>query len=258
MINLFKIYAFASILILSILNSYAGEIDTTKTVSTFSGSVGITNNGFSIIPTFSLNSPATIINLSFRRKRFSIEPDFRLVPNLSKGGLLFWLRYRLVDNKKFSLRVGTHPAFSLIRKTINNNGKDLEITEMLRFAAIEVAPTYKIKPNWSVGAMFLNGNALQNHGPQTTYVLFLNTSISNINIGGDNRFQFIPLVFFLNLDGSRGDYFSATSIFSNKNSPFTIQGTINKTLKSNIAGNQDFMWNVMLAYNFSKNYIRVK
>ena len=76
----------------------AQSSDSTKNISTFSGSVGFTNNGFSIIPTFSLNSPAFVANLSFRKKRFSFEPDIRLVPNAQNGGLIWWLRYRLVDN----------------------------------------------------------------------------------------------------------------------------------------------------------------
>jgi hypothetical protein len=237
--------------------SQAQTADSTSKITTFSGSVGITNNGFSIIPTFSLNSPATIINLAWRKKKFSVEPDIRLVPNLSKGGFLFWLRYRIVDNKKFSLRVGAHPAFSLIRRTVNDNGKSHEITEMLRFAAFEVAPNYQIKPNWGVGALFLNGNGLQKHGPQTTYVLFLNTSITNVKIGGDFRFHFIPMVYFLNLDGFRGDYLTATGILANTKIPFTLSYTFNKTIKSNIPDNRDFMWNVGLNYNFKKNYSKI-
>jgi hypothetical protein len=240
-----------------LLKISAQQTDSTQAVSTFSGSVGITNNGFSIVPVFSLNAPATIINLAWRKNKISFEPDFRLVPDLTKGSLLFWLRYRLIENKKFSLRVGTHPALSLIRKTVIDNGKELEVTEMLRFVAFEVAPNYQITPNWSVGAIYLNGNGLQKHGPQTTHVLFLNTSISNIKLVGDFRFQLIPMIFFLNLDGTRGDYFSGTGIISNTKSPFSLQGTINQTFKSNVAGNQDFMWNVMLAYRFNKTYKRV-
>jgi hypothetical protein len=255
-----NIYIFLSTIILSFLfhQNFAQKSDSTQAISSFSGSVGLTNNGFSIIPTFSLNSPAVMINLAWRKNKLSFEPDFRLVPDASKGSLLFWLRYRLVEEKKFSLRVGVHPAFSLIRKTITENGADKEITEMLRFAAVEVVPNYQITPNWSIGAMYLNGNGLQKHGPQTTHVLFLNTVISNINLGGDFRFQFIPVIYFLNLDGNTGDYFTATAIFSKKSSPFTLQGTINQTLKSNIPNNRDFMWNVMLSYRFYKNYRRLE
>jgi hypothetical protein len=249
---------FIPLFVLSI-NSFSQKADSTKALTQFSGSITATNNGFSIVPTFSLNSPAAIINLSFRKNKLSFEPDFRLVPDGSKGGLLFWLRYRLIEENKFSLRVGAHPAFSFIRRTItDNSGLSTNITEMLRFVAFEVVPNYKIKPNWSVGAMYLRGHGLQSHGPQNTHVLFLNTSISNINVGGDFRFHFIPVFYFLNVDTSYGKYFTATGILSKKNLPFSLQAAINKTITSDIAGNQDFMWNVGLTYSFNKEYKRVK
>ena len=195
------------------------------------------------------------MNFSWRKNRFSFDPDIRLVPDASKGGLLFWFRYRLVEKKKFSVRIGVHPAFTLIKRTVSEAVVSTEITEMLRFAAGEIVPNYQITPNWSVGATFLHGTGLQKHGPQNTNVLFLNTSIANIKVGGDFRLQLIPTVFFLNLDGREGSYFSGTTIISKKNLPFTLQSTINQTFSSNIAGNQDFMWNVMVAYNFG-NIIR--
>jgi hypothetical protein len=248
----------SAILFIITFTAFSQKIDSTQSERQLSGSVTLTNNGFSIIPTFSLNSPATIINLSWRKNKFSFEPDFRLVPNASKGGMLFWFRYRLVEKNKFTARVGVHPAFSYVRRTISDNGKPLEITEMLRFAALEVVPNYRIKPNWSVGAMFLKGFGLQKHGPQRTNVLFLNTNISNIKLGGDFRFNFTPILYFLKIDKSIGKYVTATSALSNKKLPLSLSYTFNKTINSNIAGNQDFMWNVGLTYMFNKVYKRIK
>lgn len=224
----------------------------TKPKTSFSGSVGITNNGFSIIPTFSLNSPAVIINLAWKRKRFSFEPDFRLVPNASKGGLLWWLRYRIIDNKKFSFRVGAHPAFSLVRKSVTDNGNTREITEMLRFFAFEAVPSYTINKNFGISALYLQGHGLQKHGPQTTRVLFLNTNITDLKMGGNFRLGLFPSVFFLYTDGYRGDYFTFTGALTNKKWPFYLQSTINQTFTANIPGNQEFMWNVLLGYRFGK------
>ena len=232
--------------------------DSTQTTATFSGTVGITNNGFSIIPAFSLNHPAAIMNFSWRKKRFSFDPDIRLVPDASKGGLLFWVRYRLVEKKKFSLRVGAHPAFTLIRHNVTDDGNTKEITEMLRFFAFEVVPSYQITPHVGVSAMYLQGNALQKHGPQLTRVLFLNTSFTNLKLTQHLRLNLFPSIFFLHTDGYRGDYFTLTGSVSHKKSPFSLQSTINQTFKSNITGNQGFMWNVMVAYNFSRQYKRVK
>ena len=218
--------------------------------TSFSGSVGITNNGFSIIPTFSLNSPAFIANLAWKRKRFSFEPDIRLVPKLNKGGLIWWLRYKVVDKKKFSLRVGAHPAFSLIRKPVTDNGVDREITEVLRFFAFEAVPSYTVNKYLGFSAMYLEGHGLQNHGPQITRVLFLNTNITDLKLGEKLKLGLFPSVFFLNTDGYRGDYLTFTASVSHCQWPIYLQSTINQTFKSNVPGNKEFMWNVLMGWKF--------
>lgn len=251
--------AFTGILFLgfSLQAAYAQKADTTQAISGFSGSVGLTNNGFSIVPTFSLHSPAAIINLSWQTKRFSFDPDIRLVPDLSKGSMLFWFRYRIIEQKKFSLRLGVHPAFTFLKTDINQSGKTITITEVLRATAGEVAPNYQISPNWSIGSVYLYGRALQKRGPQNVHVLFLNTSVSNIRLGPKMHFQLVPMVYWLYADTSKGSYFSATGILSRKNLPFTLHSTINQTFRSDIPGNKNFMWNVMVSYNFSKHFKKV-
>lgn len=232
--------------------SFAQTPDSTNTSSTFSGSVGLTNNGFSIIPSFSLNSPAVVTALSFRKKRFSFDPDIRMALNAKNGGFLWWFRYRLVDNKRFSLRVGAHPAFTLIKKPITENGKTTEITEMLRFVAFEVVPSYQISPHFGVSAMYLQGHGLQSHGPQLTKVLFLNTAVTDIGIGENLNINLFPTVFFLHTDGYIGQYFTATVALGHKKLPFSLQTTINQTFTSNVPDNKDFMWNLTLNYNFKR------
>lgn len=238
--------------------SYAQQADSTQSTTTFSGMLGITNNGFSIIPSFSLNSPAAVATLSIRKNRFSFEPDIRLVPNASKGGMLWWLRYRLVDKAKFKFRLGVHPAFTLIRRSLTESGKTTEITEMLRFLAFEAVPSYQISENFGVSAMYLEGHGLQNHGPQLTRVLFLNTHISNLKLSKNLRFHLHPSLFFLYTDGYRGDYLTVTGILAHEKLPFTLQSTINHTFKSNVPDNRAFMWNVLLGYSFNKTFKSIR
>ncbi|AQG82604.1 hypothetical protein AWR27_20040 [Spirosoma montaniterrae] len=242
---------------LASLTGFTQSADSTQGLTTVSGSVGLTNNGFSIIPTFSLNSPAVIMNFYWRKKRFSFDPDIRLVPDASKGGFIFWFRYRLIEQKKFSLRIGVHPAFTLVRRTITENGISSELTETLRFAAAEVVPNYQITPNWSIGAVYLHGSGLQKWGPQNTDVFFLNSSISAIRLGSGFGLNLIPMVYLMYVDSHQGSYFSATAIVAKKGIPFSLQSTINQTFTSNIPGNQHFMWNVMVSYNFSKTFKQV-
>ena len=195
----FKILFFILIISKTI---FAQSSDSTKNISSFSGSVGFTNNGFSIIPTFSLNHSAFVANLSFKKKKFSFEPDIRLVPDAKNGGMLWWLRYQLVDNKKFGFRIGTHPAFTLIKRTDIEDGTSKEITEMLRFIAFEAVPSYQFNKNFGVSAMYLQGNGLQNHGPQLTRVLFLNSNSI--------------VLYQYNADGSEEPVFTKYFDFENK------------------------------------------
>lgn len=245
---------YSLLLVFSFQITLAQSTDSTKNITNFSGNVGITTNGFSIIPSFSLNSPAVTTQLSWRKKRFSFEPDIRLKPDITKGGMIFWLRYRVVDNKKFGLRLGVHPAFNLIRKQITENGVNKEITQFLRFAAFEVVPSYQISKRLGVSAIYLQGHGLQKDGPHFTNVLFLNSAITNLGLSENLRLNFFPSVFFLQTDGYRGNYFTLTTVFAHKKLPFSLSSSINQTIKANLPGNKDFMWNVGLNYNFNKYY----
>jgi hypothetical protein len=252
-----------SIVLLFLLISFnifaQSNSDSSQTISTFSGSVGITNNGFSIVPTFSLNAPATIINLAFRRKKFSFEPDIRLIFNASKGGMVYWVRYKAIEKENFNVRVGVHPAFSYIKRNVQENttNNNIQITEMMRFGAFEVAPTYKVNSHFGVGLYFLKGHGFQKWGPQNTNVLFVNPAITNIKMGKKLRLNVFPTYYFLDIDKTQGNYITATAAVTRLKSPFRLSYSFNKTINSNIAGNRNFMWNVMLSYNFSQNFVKV-
>jgi hypothetical protein len=232
--------------------------DSTKHITTYSGSLGLTNNGFSIIPTFSLNSPAVIALLSWQKDKFSIDPEIRLSNDLKKGSILLWFRYYAIKKNKFTLRVGAHPALNFQLREITTNGTTSTISQMRRFLAWELSPTYHIKKNWSAGIYYLQGNGLQKDGPRTTHFVTLNTNISNINVGGNFRFMLSSAVYYLYLDGYDGRYITATGTLSNTKWPFSLQSSINKTFTANLPGNKDFLWNVSLNYVFRKHLMQLK
>jgi hypothetical protein len=58
-----------------------------------------------------------------------------------------------------------------------------------------------------------------------------------------------PAVYYLYLDKKEGSYFTANGTLSHKKSPFSLQSTINQTLKTKITGGKDFLWNLALIYN---------
>jgi hypothetical protein len=232
--------------------------DSTARVTVFSGSLGITNNGISIIPTFSLNKPAAVVLLSWRKNRFSFEPDIRIASNLKRGSAVFWLRYKLINSSKFTLRVGTHPAVNFTNRIVTSGGITSEVVLARRYIASEIVPNYFINKNWTVGFYYLQANGFQKEGPHTTHFITFNTNISHINLGAGFDLQLSPAVYYLKLDDTDGKYFTATANLAKKGVPVVLQSTINKTFTSNIAGNKDFLWNVTLSYYFSKKMARVK
>lgn len=228
----------------------------TKT-TTFSGSVGFSSNGFSIVPTFSLNSPASITQLSWRKNKFSFDPDIRFTTDFRKGSMIFWLRYHAITTQKYRLRVGAHPAMNFQTREIVTNGTASSISQMRRYFAWEVSNDYKINKHLSAGIYYLLSNGLQKDGARTMHFVSFNTNVSNIKLSKAIRLAIAPSLYHLYLDGKNGNYISGAVILSHTKLPFSLQHAFNKTFTSNIPGNKDYMWNVSVHYRFNKQYRRV-
>lgn len=226
--------------------------DSTRPKPSFSGTLGMTNNGFSIIPSFSFNAPGALAQLSWKWNRCSIEPDIRLTPNAKKGSILLWWRWQAIKRNRFSFRIGAHPAMNWIPAEITENGSKTEVIRMRRFLAWELAPTLKMSKRWNMGLYYLQGNGLQANGPQTTHFINLNSVISNIKISETTRFTIAPAIYYLYLDGHSGVFLTGTATLSHLKLPFTLHSSFNKTISANIPGNRNFMWNIGASYHFRK------
>jgi hypothetical protein len=248
------------LLVLSILyftiNVAQTNTDSTAKPLRINGSIGLTNNGISIIPTFSLNAPATLFNFSIRRNRLSFDPDVRLALDGRKGGMLFWFRYKFIQDKKFNLSAGLHPAYNFALRSITESGKTWEITQARRFIAYEIAPSFVVSKHISVGPYLLRGMGLQKDGPVSTVFLAFNTNISNLAVGKNLRFSWTPQFYYLHLDAKDGFYMANILRLSHTKSPFSLQSVMNKEFKSNISGSKNFAWNIILNYSFAHQYLR--
>lgn len=223
--------------------------DSTISQTKFSGNIGYTNNGFSIIPTFSFNSSAITSQMSWKKQAFSIEPDIRLAPDGKKGSILLWFRYQLLNKGGFSLRTGVHPAVNWFPKNIVENNANSEIYQLRRFVAWELAPNYKINKHLNTGIYYLQGNGLQDDGPKTTHFVNLYLALSNISLNNQLNLSVTPAVYYLYLDKKEGTYFTATGTISHKKSPLSIQSTINQVMQTKITGGKDFLWNLAIIYH---------
>lgn len=144
--------------------SFSQSSDTTKSVSHFSGSVNVTNNGISLIPSFSLGKPAVIINLLMSKVNLSFEPQFRFALEGKPWAFIFWWRYKIIENDKFRFHIGAHPALMFLTKSFVENGLTKEILEARRFIAAEISPSItltkhiSLKPYYLVGHGFDSGD----------------------------------------------------------------------------------------------------
>lgn len=232
--------------------------DSSKTISHFSGSISVTHNGISLVPTFSLGKPATIFLLSVGGKRLSFEPDLRFALEGKPWSFLFWWRYKVLPSGKFRLTVGAHPALNFRTMRLFVNGDSTNVIVARRFLAGEIVPNYSITKNVSVGVYYLFSRGFDINVPRNSHFLTINSSISNIKLPGELYMKLTPQFYYLKQDARDGFYFSSSMSLAKKNFPLSVSAIINKTVSGNILGSKNFVWNTSLVYSFNKNYARTK
>lgn len=237
--------------------SFAQQADSTKPISHFSGAVSVTNNGISLIPTFSLGKPAAIISLSTGRGRLSFDPELRFSLEGKPWSFLFWWRYKLVRSDRFVMNVGIHPALNFKTEVVQVNGISQETMVTRRYFAGELSPNYLLTKNISVGMYYLYSRGLDNGTIGNTHFLTLNSNFSNIPLPKQFFMKLAPQFYYLKLDQQDGFYFSAALTLANRNSPFSISTIINKSIQNNITASKDFIWNASLIYSFHKKYSKL-
>lgn len=249
--NIFLKFTFLTTVLFIGISSYAvqAQEDTESAQTSFSGLTSVTHNGIALIPSFSLGTPAIVFDLKFTKQKLSFEPDMRFALEGKPWSFVFWLRYKLIDNKKFSLRVGAHPALNFRTIDIVRNGQPEELLESRRYAAFEVAPTIKTSENSGFGAYYLQGRGFD-EGLKRSHFMVLNSYFNNIYISKNLFFNISPQAYHLILDDLKGFYFVSFLSLKKKNFPISISSILNKAIKTEIAPESDFSWNISLEYSF--------
>jgi hypothetical protein len=229
---------------------FAQKTDSTHNATQFSGVITATNNGISVIPSFTLGKPATIFDFSVHRNRFSFDPQFRFaIEDAKPWSFLFWFRYKLIQTPKFKMGIGTHPSYVFQTTTIENNGVSKEVITTKRYWAGELSPIYSITPKIGLGLYYLYAKGIDPDASKNTHFVALNGSFSNIKLTNQYYLKFNPQLFYLKIDNSDGYYFTETLTLAKKNSPFALSSIVTKTIDSNIAS-KDLVWNISLAYSY--------
>jgi len=236
------------------LLSFSQNRESTKVASHFDGTVTVTNNGISFIPTFSLGKPAVIFDLSMGR-RLSFDPQFRFSLEGKPWSFLFWWRYKLVKSDKFSMNLGSHLGLAFNTTTEIINGTTREITTAKRYLAGELVPNYFLTKDISIGLYYLYSRGIDNGTTRNTHFLTLNTSFSNIPLTRQFYMKFMPQVYYLKMDQYDGFYFTSALTLANRKIPLSISSVFNKIIQTNITASKNFVWNLSLIYSFTKKYV---
>lgn len=219
----------------------------------FGGSAAVTNNGLSLVPTFSLNKPAALVILNMG-KRLTFDPEFRF--SLEDGkpwSFIFWGRYKLVQDGKFRLTLGLHPGYLFSTETTTNNGSTYEIITTQRYLATEIAPNYFIRKNTSIGLYYLHSNGFSESSVKDLHFITLNVNFNKIDIFKSYYLKFNPQVYYLKMDDNDGFYVTSTLTLARTDFPLSIQ-TINNQIITSEIPSKNFVWNVSLIYSFGKQY----
>lgn len=238
--------------------AYAQEEDSAAPVYHFNGSLSVTNNGFSFIPSFSLGKPAAVADLSVGGERFSFDPQFRFDLNgLKPWSFIFIWRYKAVQTERFQMKVGVHlPAISFREQTFVNNGETRVKLIPNRFITPELMPTYTFSKQISLGMYYIYGLGLEKEDQtRQTHFISLRAYFSLIPLPGHFSLSWNPQLYYLNLDGTDGFYAAHSLALGHEKIPLSLTTMMNFKLRSDIE-TKDFDWNISLVYSFNNRFVK--
>jgi len=237
------------------VSCFSQTADSVKIIHHFSGTASVTNNGISLVPSFSLGKSAVLVLLSLGGQRFSFDPDIRFSLSGKPWTFLFWVRYKLFNEGKFRMNIGAHLGMNFRTVTVPQDNVPTEIIVLRRYLATELAPNYFIAKNISIGSYYLYSHGIDYGAVKNTHFITANINFYRVPITKQFYFRASPQIYYLYQDGSDGYYFTSTFTVAKQNYPLSVSSIINKELRSNVPGSKNFNWNVSLVYSFNRNYI---
>jgi len=234
--------------------SYGQSAESTPKTNSFGGFVTATNNGISLIPTFSLGKPAMLFGMNVGRK-LTFEPEFRFSMEGKPWVFIFWWRYKFIYTEKVHFTAGINPSMRFVTVPITINGVTNEVIIINRNIALDLSPNYYLTKNISIGMYYLKSHSLENNTIQNTDFITINTEFSHIKLIKPFYFKFKPQFYFLRMDDRHGFYFTSRQTLAMEDFPLSLESVINKEIDADILGSKDFVWNISLIYSFGKKYV---
>ena len=249
-------------LLIALLNlffiAFSQKSDSTKVTNYFGGGVTVTNNGISLIPTFSIDKSAVLFDLTAGRGKLSFEPQFRFSLEGKPWTFFFWWRYKLVNTSRVFVRVGVHESMSYSTLPVLTNGESKETIITQRYLAGEFTPNYFLTKNISIGMYYLYSYGIDNEYVRNTHYGMLNMTFSNIKLSDMFFLSYMPQIYYLRINKNDGFNVTSTLTIARRNFPVFFSLFGNKTIQSHVPGHKDFVWNASLIYSFKHNYVKAQ
>lgn len=217
-----------------------------------SGSAGLTNNGISLIPNFSLGDPAALFSLSISKGRLSFVTDFNFSLEAKPWYTLYWLKYQVVEREKLKMTAGTHLGLNFFFTEIETNSVVTEKLQYERYWVADIFPKYFFNEHTSLGIYYLQSRGIDEGTVGVSHFLTLNANFSRINLTKGVFMGIDPQLYYLNQDGVDGFYFTSALSIGKEKFPLTLNAMINQPIDTNITAGNEFVWNLSLFYFFNQ------
>src|SRR5215218_3525482 len=233
---------------------FSQKTDSTKKLNHFGAAVSITNYGIAFVPAFSLGKPAVIFDMSAGR-RLSFDPQFRFAWDGKPWNFLFSWRYKLLSNTKFRLILGAHPSLTFRTVPISTDSVSTSMAIVRRNLTTDLACNYLVAKNISLGVYYLYSYAVDNIAIRNTHLISVNSNFSNIKLSDHYFLRFAPQAYYLKQVHYDGFYVASTLSLARNGFPLALSSILNKAIRTDIPGSQDFAWNLIITYAFNKFYV---
>ena len=248
-----------AILILTLLfppsEAFAQKAGDTRVPTELSGGITVTNNGISLIPTFTLGKPAVTFDMAIGKRKLSFEPEFQFSLDGKPWTFFFWGRYKLVSNQKFFIRTGLHESLAFSTSTTTVNGVSKESISAQRYLAGEFAPNYFLTKHLGIGIYYIYSYGIDNEFVRNTNLLMFHVNFSNLKLSDQWSASIMPQIYYLRINQNNGFNLTTSLSLVKRNFPILFSAFVNKTLSYGIPGSKNFVWNASLIYTFHRNLV---
>jgi hypothetical protein len=183
------------------------QTDSTKKAWQFHSIIQVNNNGIAPVPAFSLGKPALMTSLFVSKGGFTYSPELNYGLDGKPWAINHWLRYQWTQGK-LTYRTGASLSLFFLRETIIKDSKELEITKINQYAALEGGVNYKFSDKNSLGLTYWKSYGFDYGSIKSGDFLMLSAAFTQIPLSKSLFLNLNPNLFYLKNTLRNCEYFA--------------------------------------------------